>query len=134
MAATGQFGRRQIPVSQSPAPRAVVARHAPRAESGDLSMPGCALPARLTEVRPVVLREAMLEDRATDEQDLASWTSGRRERRRMPWRAISLMASLCFGIGSLVLPESVNQSANVVLYALMAASLYAGVRKRVDAK
>ena len=47
-----------------------------------------------------------------------------------PWRQISLMASLCFGIGSLVLPGTVNDAVQWILYALAGASLYAGLRKR----
>lgn len=40
------------------------------------------------------------------------------------------MATLCFGIASLVLPDSVNDNVQWLLYALMAASLYAGFRNR----
>ena len=48
----------------------------------------------------------------------------------MPWRQLSVMASLCFGLASLVLPEWVNDNVQWLLYALMAASLYAGFSKR----
>jgi hypothetical protein len=41
-----------------------------------------------------------------------------------------LTASLCFGIASLVLPDTVNDAVNWLLYALTAASLYAGLRRR----
>jgi len=40
------------------------------------------------------------------------------------------MASLCFGIASLVLPDWVNDNVQWLLYALMAASLYVGFSKR----
>jgi hypothetical protein len=52
----------------------------------------------------------------------------------LPWRQLSLTATLCFGIASFVLPESVNDSVQWLLYALMAASLYAGFgrRRRVE--
>ena len=50
---------------------------------------------------------------------------------RIPWRQVSLMASLCFGIASLVLPASVNDNVQWLLYALMAASLYVGFSKRL---
>jgi hypothetical protein len=53
---------------------------------------------------------------------------------RIPWRQLSLMASLCFGIASFVLPDSVNDNVQWLLYALMAASLYAGFSKRLRAK
>lgn len=48
----------------------------------------------------------------------------------IPWRPLSLMASLCFGIASFVLPDSVNDAVQWPLYGLMAASLYAGFSKR----
>jgi len=41
-----------------------------------------------------------------------------------------LMASLCFGIASLVLPDSVNDILDWTLYGLTAASLYAGLSGR----
>ncbi len=43
---------------------------------------------------------------------------------------ISLMAGLCFGIASFVLPRSVNEALQWPLYALTAISLYAGLRRR----
>jgi hypothetical protein len=48
----------------------------------------------------------------------------------MPWRQLSLVASLCFGIASFALPDSVNDNVQWLLYALMAASAYAGFSKR----
>jgi hypothetical protein len=41
-----------------------------------------------------------------------------------------LMATLCFGVASLVLPDSVNDNVDWLLYALAAASFYAAIRKR----
>lgn len=49
---------------------------------------------------------------------------------KMPWRQIALMASLCFGIASFVLPDSLNDQLDWVLYGLMALSAYAGLSKR----
>lgn len=49
----------------------------------------------------------------------------------IPWRQISLTASLCFGIASIVLPASVNRNVDYVLYALMGMSLYAGISRRL---
>jgi len=40
------------------------------------------------------------------------------------------MASLCFGIASLVLPDSVNENLDWLLYGLMTASLYSGLSRR----
>ncbi len=64
------------------------------------------------------------------EQELREWNEARKQRSKIPWRQLSFMASLCFGIASVVLPESTNDSVQWVLYALMAASLYAGFAKR----
>jgi hypothetical protein len=63
------------------------------------------------------------------EQELLEWRQGR-QGFKVPWRPLSLMASLCFGIASFVLPDSVNDNVQWLLYALMAASLYAGFSKR----
>ncbi|HEX3809486.1 MAG TPA: hypothetical protein VHW02_07265 [Rhizomicrobium sp.] len=49
---------------------------------------------------------------------------------RIPWRPLYLMASLCFGIASFALPSSINNNIDYLLYGLMAASFYAGVKKR----
>ncbi len=50
---------------------------------------------------------------------------------KMPWRQLSLMASLCFGIASFVLPDSVNDQLDWVLYGFMALTAYAGLSKRL---
>jgi hypothetical protein len=60
--------------------------------------------------------------------ELDDWKRTRRW--QPPWRQISLMASLCFGIASLVLPDTVNDTVQWLLYALTAVSLYGGLRKR----
>jgi len=52
---------------------------------------------------------------------------------KIPWRPLSLMASLCFGIASFVLPDTVNDPVQWLLYGLMAASLYAGFGRRRSA-
>jgi hypothetical protein len=62
--------------------------------------------------------------------ELREWAKARKQRFRIPWRQVSLMASLCFGIASLVLPDSVNSGVQWLLYALAAASLYGGFAKR----
>ena len=49
---------------------------------------------------------------------------------QIPWRPIYFMASICFGIASFVLPDSVNNVVQWPLYALMGASFYAGMRMR----
>ena len=62
--------------------------------------------------------------------ELQEWKSARRRQFQLPWRQISLMAGLCFGVASLVLPDSINDVMQWPLYALTAASFYAGLRKK----
>ena len=65
------------------------------------------------------------------DQELLEWTRARKRRFRIPWRQVSLMASLCFGVASIVLPASVNHNVDYLLYALMGMSLYVGISKRL---
>jgi hypothetical protein len=64
------------------------------------------------------------------DHELHEWKQARKQRYKIPWRQVSLMAALCFGIASLVLPDSVNENLDWLLYGLMAASFYAGVSRR----
>ena len=59
--------------------------------------------------------------------ELNAWKSERKRAFRLPWRQLSLIAGLSFGIGSFVLPDSVTGVTDWVLYALMAASFVAGL-------
>jgi len=69
------------------------------------------------------------------DQELLEWKRARKRGFAVPWRQLSLMASLCFGIASFVLPDSVNDNVQWLLYALTAASLYAWFsRRRREAK
>ena len=67
---------------------------------------------------------------SSHEDELREWEKARKQGFRIPWRQVSLMASLCFGIASFVLPDSVNGDVQWLLYALAAASLYGGFAKR----
>ena len=49
---------------------------------------------------------------------------------KVPWRQVALMASLCFGIASFVLPDTINDDLDWLLYGLMAISAYVGLSKR----
>jgi hypothetical protein len=60
--------------------------------------------------------------------ELEAWKRARQ--RHVPWKQISLMASLCFGVASFVLPQSVNDAVAWPLYGLAAISFYVGVRKK----
>jgi hypothetical protein len=64
------------------------------------------------------------------DHELQEWKQARKQHSKIPWRQLSLMASLCFGIASFVLPDSINENLDWLLYGLMAASLYAGLRRR----
>jgi hypothetical protein len=61
-------------------------------------------------------------------EELRAWKS-QRPRLGFAWRPFLLMAGLCFGAGSLVLPDSVNNAASWLLYALMGISFFLGLRR-----
>lgn len=72
---------------------------------------------------------------STIDPELEEWKQARKSPwARLPWRQLSWVASLCFGIASLVLPADVNSAINWILYALMAASFIAGFRMRAARK
>jgi hypothetical protein len=48
----------------------------------------------------------------------------------VPWSSLYLTASLSFGIASFVLPDSVNDAADWLLYILCGASLWAWIAAR----
>ena len=65
------------------------------------------------------------------DEELDAWKKSRTGF-TIPWRQLSLMASLSFGVASLVLPAYVNRNVDYLLYALMGMSLYAGISKRLN--
>ncbi|HEY4114725.1 MAG TPA: hypothetical protein VGM17_11770 [Rhizomicrobium sp.] len=67
---------------------------------------------------PVVIEKSV-------DDELAEWKQSRRI--AIPWRQISLMATLSFGIASLVLPDAVDEPVEWLLYALTAASMISTV-------
>jgi hypothetical protein len=92
-----------------------------------------ALAARVQSTTPAFERPAWLTEKSelpSLDDELREWKSARKQNFEIPWRPLSLMATLCFGIASFVLPDSVNDNVQWLLYALAAASLYAGFRKR----
>jgi hypothetical protein len=78
---------------------------------------------------PPALFEQAPEPHPVD-YELAAWKHERARHHRMPWRQISLMAGLCFGIAAFKLPSAVNDVVQWPLYALMAISFYSGLRRR----
>jgi hypothetical protein len=67
------------------------------------------------------------------DDEFREWKKARKRHSGLPWRQLSLMASVSFGIASLVLPDSVSDTLDWVLYALMAATAYAGLSRRWSA-
>ena len=87
--------------------------------------------ASVQSTAPSVERPAFpLSEFPSIDDELREWKLARRRNFEIPWRPLSLMATLCFGIASFALPDSVNDNVQWLLYALAAASLYAGFRKR----
>jgi hypothetical protein len=108
------FGRRGV--SQSVASRVAPAR----ASADDFVAPAAT-------VQPESIHTFSVED------ELDAWKQQRRY--KVPWKQLCLMASICFGVGSLVLPDDVNRAVNWLLYGLMAMSLYAWyIGRRTRAK
>ena len=113
------FGRRGNPL---PSPARAMATTETVAQAARLQSSGPSIE------RPVRLLEK--DEFSSLDDELQQWKLARRRNFEIPWRPLSLMATLCFGIASFVLPDSVNDNVQWLLYALAAASLYAGFRKR----
>jgi hypothetical protein len=64
------------------------------------------------------------------DDEFREWKKARKRHSGLPWRQLALMASVSFGVASLVLPDSVSEQLDWVLYILMAASAYAGLSRR----
>ncbi len=62
------------------------------------------------------------------DDELRAWKKSRGS--HFPIKLLSLVASVSFGVASIALPAQINDWAQYPLYALSAASLYAGFRKR----
>jgi hypothetical protein len=91
-----------------------------------------ALATSVRSTGPAIERSLRLPetDLPSLDDELREWKLARKQNFEFPWRPFSLMATLCFGIASFALPDSVNDNVQWLLYALAAASLYAGFRKR----
>lgn len=79
-----------------------------------------------TESLPEIPPAGDLPDRFVDEVDIETWKAQRKGRKSLPWRQISLMAALSFGIGSFVLPADVNAIVRPMLWALSAFAFASG--------
>jgi hypothetical protein len=95
-----------------------------------------ALPTVPQAMVPEHVSKPVLSSRLPDtalpsvEDEIAAWKAARGSVVPFPWRQLSLMAGLCFGIASFVLPATVNDTLQWPLYALAAVSLYVGLHKR----
>jgi hypothetical protein len=131
MAQPGSFGRRAAPQSSLRAPAPAPARSAPAPQADSIF-------ARANAEANAAARAAMLPPLPVDspvDEELAEWKATRKRAFKLPWRSLSLIASLCFGVASFVLPDNVNDAVNWVLYPLAAISFYVGVTgKKAKAK
>ena len=118
MAEQRAFGQR----NPQPQPQARVVRAEPKAVTPVRDAP-IQTPVRPPSPPPVKT------DFPPRDEDKEDWEEERKHGFKLPWRQLSLMASLCFGIASFVLPEEVNDNVQWLLYGLIAASLYAGFSK-----
>ena len=65
------------------------------------------------------------------DDDFREWKRARKPNfRKTLWRPFLLVATLCFGIASLVLPDSVNDAVDWLLYAMTGVSLYSWIHSR----
>jgi hypothetical protein len=87
---------------------------------------------RRATAEPATPQASTIDMTAADE-DLLEWTKARKRAFRLPWRQILFTASLCFGVASTVLPDSLNDTAQWLLYALAAASFCGGLARRRQA-
>jgi hypothetical protein len=123
MATSPAFGRRANPQFASPRPRV-----APAVPAGnEFATP---VEAKAPDSLPVETTPAPITDMPSLDEELREWKKNRKSAFEIPWRQISLMASLCFGIASFVLPDSVNGAVDWLLYALMAVSFLVGISRR----
>ena len=119
-------------VQAKPFGRRVSSQHRASSPVENVEAPGRAkVQAAVSDVavRPVApfLRETKL---VTAEQDFEDSWQTRKRGFTIPWRPLALMASLCFGITSFVLPDTVNDVVQYLLYALTAAGIFAGFSRR----
>ena len=106
-----------------------------RGLSADASFCKARPPAARTRVAvPASQPPAAAKPVAPIDAEFEEWKRARRRNLKLPWRQLSFLASVFFGVASLALPDSVNDNVQWVLYALMAASFYAGLAGRRKAK
>ncbi|HEX3943224.1 MAG TPA: hypothetical protein VHW69_03970 [Rhizomicrobium sp.] len=68
------------------------------------------------------------DDASSVDDDVRAWKAQRSF--TIPWKQLCLMASICFGIASFVLPDDVNRGVNWLLYGLTAMSFWVWFKGR----
>jgi hypothetical protein len=68
------------------------------------------------------------DDASSVDDEVLAWKAQRSF--TIPWKQLCLMASICFGIASFVLPDDVNRSINWLLYGLTAMSFWVWFKGR----
>src|ERR1700749_242625 len=100
MAQPGTFGRRPAPASAArPAARQTIS--SPTQPEGLFAR----AQAEATAGGHLALLPPSTGDKGVDEE-LAEWQAKRKSAFKLTWRQLSLVASLCFGIASFVLPDT----------------------------
>jgi hypothetical protein len=118
-------------MSQKPFGRRTNPQWQPRSGGSQINLSGSDASAGVADVPAYELsplQRQIIFPNAGDEPRQAKPSTQRRF--KMPWRQLALMASLCFGIASFVLPDSISDQLDWLLYGLMAISAYAGFSKR----
>jgi hypothetical protein len=100
-------------------------RAGPRSQTAELAPRASSVPAAATVPFPIPTPVL-----PSIEDEIEEWKRTRGPAFYFPWRQLSLMAGLCFGVASFILPASVNDAVQWPLYILAAISFYAGLRKR----
>ena len=81
-------------------------------------IPVQSVPAPKPVVAETVVSAATPDDEPSLHAELSAWKQERGSQFKVPWSQLSLMASLCFGIASFVLPDSVNSNVDWLLWGL----------------
>jgi len=94
------------------------------------------VPAPKPVVAETVASAVTLDDEPSLHAELSAWKQARGSQFKMPWSQLSLMASLCFGIASFVLPDSVNSNVDWLLWglAIMSAWVWYSNRRKKKLK
>lgn len=113
-------------------------RRAAPQRASDGERPAAARPLPVSDPEPTEFLEpvaAHLDLYATDaevDREVEEWKTRRKLHKRSfrePWRSFAIACSIAFGIGNLVLPDSVATIMNYVTFGLGLASIIAGYRR-----